>query len=280
MLIQPTFFEALLLQRPDIEKIVKKDYQISKKNIKKRLQLCDSLEQRIEVLEEAISSIEQIWEKEGVMFMIKVLDTPMDKINRGEYQFRIERAIDLNDAILNDSPFFYPQNLSKLDGGFTVREDFNLIFPHFAIKAYSYKKPDGFFTTVAEIKYFRLCIFFLRRKLSNCKEELAKSESIEGLFLKLRVATRKRIDSQTSLTARQTGLFARYMNKSQIFLKEVENVDVGKAFQHLTSYSHNTIRHSFGSQDLHYFKIEEYQKVQTILQNMLNAIETDMKSIG
>lgn len=308
MFIQPTFLEELLLQRPDIEKNIKKKYQLGKKSIKKRLKLCESIEERISVLENTIGFIGQVWEREGVKFMMEVLDTPFDKINDGVYQNKLKETIDINDAVFNhfkhdkkinnilpvnmdsvfnlneaildDKPFYYPKDLSKIKGDFKLYENFNLIFPHFVIKAHSYKKPDDFYTTVAEIKYFKMYIFFLNRELSKYKEELVKTVKLnEDDYIHLNRADRKTKDGVTALGTKQTALFAQYLKTAHVILNEndgLSDIDAAKALQILTNLSYKQVRIPLGDEEKTKFKKDDFIKVKEALESMLKYVNDDL----
>ena len=298
MLIQPTLLEALLKERPDIEKIVLKDYKKSKQNVKTRLRIYESIEKRISILEKDIEAIERIWDiNYKTKFMAKILDRPED--NYQQYYYPIENLKHYKTETMADGSVkkvstltfkeidmykedifqtSYVADISRLEGGL-IDDSFKVNFMQMTHEAKRLKIPDGFFKSVADIKYQRLYLVFLKKELKRYKEEFAKSSYVETEVIRLREAKRGRNDNKTSLKVIQTGLFVQYMKKVGIILDIAENIEVGKAFQHLTGYSYNSIRNSFGNQNMETFKKEDFEKIKETLQDMLKKVEADLEKV-
>lgn len=286
MLIEPTFLEALLAQRPDVEKKIKKDYKISKKNLKERLDMLESDELRIQVLEEDMTNLERRFNDSEIKFMIQVLNIPFSEVNLPHgYKYNFNENINfpyektISSFGHKSSPHYVSDFLGYKNRTSTLYEIFIKEFPSFAKKAHQLKKPKDFFKTVADMKYGQLYSVFLSKKLTFYKNTISKKSNInEDEIIKLRKPERTSKDKRTIFGTTETALFARYLRTAHVILSPqngLTDTDVAKAFQILTNFSYNKIRLDIGGDSSMKFKKADYLKIRSVLQGILEQVEKD-----
>jgi hypothetical protein len=233
MLIEPTFLEALLAQRPDVEKRIKKGYKISKKNIKDRLKICDNDKGRIKILEDTLNEIEFDWNISKLGFMVEVLDTVFVRVPYN-YSATSKQENYTSSILESDGDDSFPlglrENILDLRLGFFDKE-FKVKFPNYAQKVYEltkrhgFKKANRFYAIVAQTKYYRLYLSFLKERLAIYRVKVAETISTnEDDFIVLNKVQKKTKDGKTVLGTNQTALLSLYLRDAHAILTQQDGL--------------------------------------------------------